>query len=393
LGLERGEGNGWQPVVERHPGCDPENSNDLEVVHLMQPGTLPLQMNELRHVGHVYLVTDIPTDRPPSDAMPSDATHDIPIRSSDNIEGQQTAWQQLVHGQGSVLVPPHTRRRVIIDLQDYYCAYPEIITTGGAGAQLRVNWQESLFDDEKATRKGNRNQIEGKYFVTIWWVRDGVGDIFVTDGGAGRKFETLWWQCGRFVEVLVETGDEPLSIDSFGLRETRYPLEMESRFESSDARLGEVTPIMLRVLQACSHETYMDCPYYEQLQYVGDTRLQVLTTYAITHDDRLPRKALQMFDASRINNGLTQSRYPSRVRQVTRGFALWWVAMLHDYALWRDDMEFVAERMHGARAVLDGYRRLLNADGLVHFAKGPNFNFMDWVPGWKAALRRAAARH
>ena len=28
----------------------------------------------------------------------------------------------------------------------------------------------------------------------------------------------------------------------------------------------EVWPILLRGLQMCSHETFMDCPYYEQLQ-------------------------------------------------------------------------------------------------------------------------------
>jgi hypothetical protein len=42
----------------------------------------------------------------------------------------------------------------------------------------------------------------------------------------------------------------------------------------------------------------------------------------------------------------------------------------------------VAERMNGVRAVLDGYRQFVNADGLVQIPYGPNFNFMDWVPGW-----------
>ena len=31
----------------------------------------------------------------------------------------------------------------------------------------------------------------------------------------------------------------------------------------------------------CAHETYMDCPYYEQLQYGGDTRLEILATYSL----------------------------------------------------------------------------------------------------------------
>src|SRR6201995_5293651 len=100
----------------------------------------------------------------------------------------------------------------------------------------------------------------------------------------------------------------------------------------------------------CSHETYMDCPYYEQLMYVGDTRLQVLTTFATSRDDRLPRKALEVFDFSRAagpngptfpppsppsrearlprkalevfdfsraagHNGLTMARYPTKILQ------------------------------------------------------------------------------
>jgi hypothetical protein len=239
-----------------------------------------------------------------------------------------------------------------------------------------------LYEDFVNTVKGNRDEIEGKRFITVWWGRDGIGDRFYTDGGQNRFFDTLWWECGRYIEIYVETQDEPLTLERFAIRETRYPMQRESTFESSDTRLAEVSPLMERVLQMCSHETYMDCPYFEQLQYIGDTRLQVLVTFALTHDDRLPRKALATFDWSRLNFGLTQSRYPSRIRQVTRPFSIWWVAMLHDYAMWRDDLPFVAERMFGARTVLDSYRRFLNEDGLVELPYGPNFNFMDWEPRW-----------
>jgi hypothetical protein len=143
---------------------------------------------------------------------------------------------------------------------------------------------------------------------------------------------------------------------------------------------------MVRSLQECAHETYMDCPFFEQLMYLGDTRLQVLASFVLSADDRLPRKALQMFDASRLNtqanNGLTQSRYPSRVRQWTRPFSLWHVAMLHDFALWRGDEVLVRDLLLGARSVLDSYARFLNRDGLIVLPPGPNFNFTDHVPGW-----------
>jgi alpha-L-rhamnosidase len=61
-----------------------------------------------------------------------------------------------------------------------------------------------------------------------------------------------------------------------------------------------------------AHETYSDCPYWEQLQYLGDTRIQALISYVDFGDDRLARQALDAYDKSRIADGLTQSRYPER---------------------------------------------------------------------------------
>ncbi len=202
--------------------------------------------------------------------------------------------------------------------------------------------------------------------------------------GAKRHFETLWWHAGRYLQVTVRTADEPLTISRLLLRETRYPLEPESEFHCDDERLAGVTPVALRTLQMCAHETYMDCPYYEQLMYVGDTRLEVLTTYAVTRDDRLPRKALRTFDYSRQRSGLTMSRHPSRVLQVIPSFSLWWICMVHDYAHWRDDAAFVRGLMPGVRAVIEGFLPCLNEDGLLTALRG--WNFVDWVPEWQHGI-------
>lgn len=380
--FERGEGDGWQAVENDkkdatasnvHAAINARSANDTQFVHELRPATLPPQLDEPRNVGRVVLVSEITELK----------TCDIPIRLSDNLEDEQKQWQQLILRNGDITIFPNSKRRILIDLEDYYCAYPEVVTSGGKGATIRVHWQESLFVEPKTSiEKGNRDETEGKYFRQIWMDNDGVGDTFLPDGGQNRFFSTLWWQCGRFVEIVVETQDEPLTIHSLAWHETRYPTVDESIFSCDDSRVLDVAPIMLRVLQMCSHETYMDCPWYEQLQYIGDTRLQVLTSYTLMRDDRLARKALWLFDESRVPEGLTQSRYPSRVLQFTRGFSLWWIAMVHDYALWRDDLEFVKNRMPGVRAVLDGYEKLLNSDGVVQASRGSTLNFMDWPQGW-----------
>ncbi|HEV8246150.1 MAG TPA: hypothetical protein VGP93_10300, partial [Polyangiaceae bacterium] len=274
-------------------------------------------------------------------------------------------------------MPARSKQRVILDLADYYCAYPELVTSGGAGARIATRWAESLYEQPTAGEKGQRDAIWNKYFI-------GWGETFVSDGGRERALGTLWWQAGRFLELIVETGNEPLALESLRLRETRYPLELESAFAFSDPRLEQVIPIMVRALQMCSHETYMDCPYYEQLMYVGDTRLEVLATYAISSDDRLPRKAVQLFDVSRVPDGFTYSRFPSRVFQVIPTFSLWWVGMVYDYALYRGDREFVRERLKGTRAVLDAFLGQQGDSALIRSTE--YWNFVDWVPEWPRGI-------
>lgn len=370
--FERGAGDGWEPVQVVRPGAGRMGGLEFPGEHRLQPATLPPMLAIPRQIGTVRLVADAPS----ADAWGYQA---VPIHLSDHKPEEADAWADLVQGRGAVTVPPHTVRRVIIDLDDYYCAYPEIVTSGGAGSVIRVLWEESmrpLPDPWNLDQgKGNRNEIEGKYFV-------GTGDTFLPDGGMGRRFETLWWKAGRYVMLLIQTADAPLTVERFTLTETRYPLENEGRFQASDPRLEHIIPILVRGLQMCAHETYMDCPYYEQLMYVGDTRLEILATYALTCDDRLPRKALRLFDVSRNYSGMTQERYPNREFQVCPPFSLWWVAMLHDYAYWRDDLDFVRARMPGARAILDGFAPYTNAAGLIEAPEG--WNFMDWVPEWES---------
>ena len=94
--------------------------------------------------------------------------------------------------------------------------------------------------------------------------------------------------------------------------------------------------------------------------------------------------SMLMFDESRDASGLTQSRYPARWSQVITPFSLWWVAMVHDYAYWRDAPEFVAARMLGVRSVLDAYRQRINEAELL--GPMPGWSFMDWVPDWERGI-------
>lgn len=361
-GFKRGDADGWLPAEPGPEGVDGHRSRFASRGHGLKPAPLPGMLEERRQVGRAVYV----------DEPPSADTGQVRMTADADRPDEHAAWTDLCRGEGTVTVASHTRRRVLIDLDDYYCAYPELVVSGGVGSRVRVLWEEACYDSPapRGGAKGNRDEFLGRFY-------HGVGDTFLPDGGSERLFETVWWRAGRFVEIDVETAAKPLTLERFTIRETRYPLEMEAEFDADDERLTRIVPIMVRGLQMCSHETYMDCPFYEQLMYVGDTRLEVLVTYALTRDDRLPRKAVRMFDASRIPEGLTACSYPSRGKSLIAPFSLWWVAMLHDFAFWRDDPDFVRNMMPGARAVTDYFLGCRNADGLVEAPRG--WNFMDWV--------------
>jgi len=364
-GFEFGTGEGWMPATALEPGMSVGRVNNYGAVHQLTPAKLPPMLEFPRALGVVKLVAN----------LASTDSADVPISTSDHLVEEAAEWDRLIRGEARQTIPAGTIRRIVLDLEDYVCGYPALVTSGGRGSVVKILWTEALRDGNGV--KGHRDEIEGKLFK-------GSGPVFHPGGGAHENFEALWWEAGRFIEIVVGTDTEELVIESLTLRETRYPLEIESTFEADDARLTRITPILVRSLQMCLHETYMDCPYYEQLMYAGDTRTEVLTTYVLTRDDRPPRKALALFASSRLPSGLTQSRYPSRVTQIIPPFALWWVAMVYDFALWRDDAGFVKSLMPPARSVIDSYIHAINEDGLVQSPGG--WNYMDWVDGWPCGV-------
>jgi hypothetical protein len=132
----------------------------------------------------------------------------------------------------------------------------------------------------------------------------------------------------------------------------------------------------------------MDTPYYEQLQYVGDTRLQALISLYVAGDDRLMRQAIKHFDDSRIPEGITASRYPSELRQLIPPFSLVYVAMVHDYYMHRDDPRYVRQYLTGFRGILDWYGRYVDDTGML--GPMPYWNFVDWTARWQRGVPSGA---
>jgi alpha-L-rhamnosidase len=163
-------------------------------------------------------------------------------------------------------------------------------------------------------------------------------------------------------------------------RFTAYPYRIAASFRCSDPALEKIWTVGLHTMRMCSHETFEDCPHYEQMQYAGDTMITSKLGMLTTGDYRLSRQALYHFDWSRLSDGLTQARFPSRLVQIIPAWSIHWITNIKDYYYCTGDRATVRDLLPGIRAVLDWYRRHTDESGLP--AKLPYWNITDWCPWW-----------
>lgn len=268
-----------------------------------------------------------------------------------------------------VTIPANTVATLLLDQSHLTNAYPTLIFSGGNNASISLGYAEALFDTLPFI-KNNRNEVRQKNFK-------GRMDSLISNGTNNQEFTSLSWRTFRYLQIRVTTKDAPLVINDIYGTFTGYPFEMNAKLTTDNAEMKKMLEIGWRTARLCAVETYMDCPYYEQLQYIGDTRIQALVSLYNSGDDRLVKNALTQFDYSRQPEGITMSRYPSSSPQFITPFSLWYIGMLHDYMMYGKDTTFVKAKLAGVRQILNYFRDFQQPDGSVKSL--PWWNFTDWV--------------
>ncbi|MBL7697398.1 MAG: alpha-rhamnosidase [Chitinophagaceae bacterium] len=272
-----------------------------------------------------------------------------------------------------VTIPANTVVNLLLDQGYLTNAYASIHFSAGKDASISIGYAESLYTNYP--EKGNRNETEGKHFV-------GRRDSIISDGSANQQYTTLTWRTYRYLQLHIVTRQEPLMLDDIYGTFTGYPFELKAKFESDNGDLSQIMQTGWRTARLCAVETYMDCPYYEQLQYIGDARIQALISLFNSGDDRLVRNALNLMDNSRTPEGITESRHPSYSPQYIPTFSLWYIGMLRDYWMYGADTIFIKNKLPGARDVLNYFHKFQQDDGSLKHV--PYWMFSDWVEktGW-----------
>ncbi|OAL51974.1 Six-hairpin glycosidase [Pyrenochaeta sp. DS3sAY3a] len=299
-----------------------------------------------------------------------------------------------------ILLPAGSTHHLELE-SDYTTGYIEFkfLRPNSSGSTLRVTYSE-CFEDEPINLpylrvKGNRCD-SSKSLI-------GPSDRYTFGGplptpsamryGEAEEQEEAYvpfhFRTFRFMALDIEVVDtSDLVFLGVEITKTNYPLEVTADISvpENKAWVKELWNVSLRTLESCMHDCYEDCPFYEQLQYAMDTRSSALFTYCVSGDDRLARQAIiQLHNSFQPVIGLTASRAPSHHLQIIPNFSLFWVCMLTDHYEYFGDADFVTQFLSVAHAVLDTFRRRIDAStGLVHAADAQNqWDFVDWTGAWK----------
>lgn len=271
-----------------------------------------------------------------------------------------------------VRIKPGQTIQLLIDQSHIINGYPVLNVSGGKGAQIRLTYAEALMDEQ--FRKFERNRIEGLGCR-------GLYDTFIPDGGRDRVIKPLWYRTFRFIQLDIQTANEPLLLNDFFFIFSAYPFELKSKFECSDVLLNEIFEAGWRTARMCAMETYMDCPYYERLQYFFDSALSAPVTAQLSGDPRLLRNAIIYgYDSIKGGDHITCA-YPDQVTgRIIPFFSIAWIDMIHQYLMQTGNAAEVYKWKDGIIRIMDWYVARLNKKHLL--GPMPFWNFVDCNREW-----------
>lgn len=290
-------------------------------------------------------------------------------------EGEPEALREIGghwFSEGSCFIGPHEHVRILLTLEVLCNGYLRFGFSGGKNSRITIHCFERFYSEKEHVKRDD--YIYGEMY------QDPQTDSLILDGGE-LVYEPFWYRTLRFLRLDVETDEEALKLRIPVIRKTSYPLGAVNQVASGAAWVKELWDICLRTLENCMTDGYMDCPFWEQMQYPMDTRLQVLFTYAAGGDIGLAKKAMWEFHCSKHPSGLIQGKAPSSFPQIISTFSLHYIFMIKEYIDHTNDTEEIRKYLGDVDDILnyyDSHRESIY--GLVgHIGYWP---FVDWRQIW-----------
>lgn len=169
----------------------------------------------------------------------------------------------------------------------------------------------------------------------------------------------------------------------FHARGAEYPLEVARPLTTSDPLLNNIIRFCEDTLRACLLDGFVDNPWRESAQWIGDALSDGLVMAAMSDDTRPLRRMLELAGQGAYPDGVLPSVLPSEAHAYcVVDFNFQWIELLNFYwNLSRDD-GFVSRMWPTLVKMLERFGQDVNPDGLLISQPGRRL-FIDWSPASK----------
>lgn len=269
--------------------------------------------------------------------------------------------QQIVSG-NSVTIPQRTGRDTepIFDLGREFSGYISFEIEASAGTILDVYGFEYLRGEHREDTLRLDNTLR-------YTTRD------------GRQTYTSPTRRGmRHLQLTFRNLDgSPVRLHDLKVIESHFPVTAVGQFRCSDARLNDIWEMSRRTVIACMEDTYVDCPAFEQVFWVGDSYSSSRFAASLFGAEALTERCLRLVPGSAPQSPLLGSNVPSGWDSVIPNFTFFWIQACNEYWFRTDNAQFAREIWPHVQSALDAHLSHLNADGVYEIDA---WNLLDWAP-------------
>ena len=181
----------------------------------------------------------------------------------------------------------------------------------------------------------------------------------------------------RYMVLTVRKAKAPVKLHEVYVNQSTYPVTNAGAFQCSDPLLNDIWDISRHTTRLCMEDTFVDCPSYEQVFWVGDSRNEALVNYYVFGSLDIVKRCLNLVPGSKDMSPLYIDQVPSGWSSVIPNWTFFWAIACLEYVEHTNDTGFAAEIWPAVKFTLEHYLQKRNADGLLDM-KG--WNLLDWAP-------------
>lgn len=181
----------------------------------------------------------------------------------------------------------------------------------------------------------------------------------------------------RYLMLTIHGNVAPIRLFGVTLVQSNYPVAEIGRFHCSDPLLNDIWEISKHTTRLCMEDTFVDCPTYEQVFWVGDSRNEALVNYYVFGATDIVKHCLELVPGSGQQTPLYVDQVPSGWSSVIPNWTFFWVTACLEYARHTGNRNFASTIWPKVQFTLDHYLQYIDDHGLLTIHA---WNLLDWAP-------------